>query len=82
MGPALHGKRRAITLELSGYLEQELSISIYNALGREVYRRPGQVQEEALLRIDLREQQLPDGVYWLAVQADEGRMVKQFVLAQ
>ena len=72
----------AITLELSGYLEQELSISIYNALGREVYRRPGQVQEEALLRIDLREQQLPDGVYWLAVQADEGRMVKQFVVAR
>ena len=57
-------------------------MSIYNALGREVYRRPAQVLEEGLLNIGLSERQLPDGVYWLAVQAEHERLVKQFVLAQ
>lgn len=38
--------------------------------------------EKALLSIGLSGQQLPDGVYRLAVQTDGGRMVKQFVVAR
>lgn len=63
-------------------MEQKLSLSIYNALGREVCRQKIQVVEEALLNIGLTEKQLPDGVYWLAVQAENERLVKQFVLAR
>ena len=69
-----------ITLGLSFYLGQSVSIAIHDQLGRRILSVPRQELNSPLLRLNLAERQLPNGVYLLSVETPEGRKVKQFVL--
>ncbi|MCB9296699.1 MAG: T9SS type A sorting domain-containing protein [Lewinellaceae bacterium] len=71
-----------LTLYLPASLEQEVSIAIYDAFGRQVFSLPAQALQNPSLRINLAEQPLPNGVYFLSVRTGEERQVKQFVLAR
>ncbi len=70
----------AITLDLRHFAEQYISISIYNHFGQPVYTLPKQELHNPTIEIDLRDRQLPNGVYLLFVQSAEGRQVRQFVV--
>jgi len=71
-----------ITLDIEDYLNQQISISIFNTLGHEVYRLPDQVVQSPLLSMDLSNRSLPNGVYLLSLKTIDGRQIKQFVMAR
>ena len=74
--------RDIVNLELKNYLEQRVSISIYNNLGQRVLYMSEQELNNTVLSIDLINRQLPDGIYILAVSTVNGSQTKQFVLQQ
>ena len=71
-----------INLDLRNYIEQELSISIYNHLGQQVLYLPEQKVYDPVLSIDLTERLLPDGIYLLSVRTADGQQAKQFVISR
>ena len=71
-----------ITLDLQNYQEQKVSITIHNAFGQQVFSQMEGTLEVPSIYLDLTEQPLPNGVYFLSVIAEGERQVKQFVLAR
>ncbi|MCB0565982.1 MAG: T9SS type A sorting domain-containing protein [Phaeodactylibacter sp.] len=72
----------SITLDLQNYQEQEVSITIHNAFGQQVFFQMEGILKVPSINLDLTEQPLPNGVYFLSVIAEGERQVKQFVLAR
>lgn len=70
----------SVNLDLKNYLEQDISISIFNQLGQLVLHFPQQELHNPLVRIDLSNQQLPAGIYMLSVKTANNQVVKQFVI--
>jgi hypothetical protein len=71
-----------LNIDLHNYLEQEISISIYNHLGQQVWSLPKQKLENPIMKIKLDNYQLPEGIYLLSVRTAEGRQAKQFVISK
>ncbi len=74
--------RDILTLDLYNYLDQNISISIYNHLGQQVLYLPEQELHDPTLSIDLANKHLPDGIYLLSIRTPEGQQTKQFVIAR
>ncbi len=74
--------RDVLTLDLYNYLDQSISISIYNHLGQQVLYLPEQELHNHDITIDLFEKQLPSGIYLLSVMTMEGQQTKQFVVSR
>lgn len=72
----------ALTLHLPGYVEQQVALTIHDALGRRVYTQMEDTLNAPSISLNLAEQALPNGVYFLSVITDGERQVKQFVLAR
>ena len=72
--------RDILTLDLDNYLDQTISISIYNHLGQQLLHLPEQELHDHAIDIDLSKKQLPDGIYLLSVKTAEGQVAKQFVI--
>ncbi len=67
---------------LYNYMNQEISISIYNHLGQLVLYLQKQEINTPVLTIELNYFQLPDGMYLLSINTEEGRQTKQFVISK
>jgi photosystem II stability/assembly factor-like uncharacterized protein len=71
-----------LNIDLHYYLEQEISIFIYNHLGQQVWSLPKQILENTILNIKLGNYQLPEGIYLLSVRTEKGQQAKQFVISR
>ena len=71
-----------LTLQLPAFLGQEVAVRIHDAYGRQVFAIPVQELQNPSINLNLTEQSLPNGVYFLAVSTAEEQLVKQFVLAR
>ncbi|MCB9291283.1 MAG: T9SS type A sorting domain-containing protein, partial [Lewinellaceae bacterium] len=72
----------ALTLHLPAYLDQQVALTIHDAFGRQVFARMEATLNSPSISLNLDEQALPNGVYFLSVIAKGERQVKQFVLAR
>ncbi|MCB0616247.1 MAG: T9SS type A sorting domain-containing protein, partial [Phaeodactylibacter sp.] len=71
-----------ITLDLQNYQEQKVSITLHNAFGQQVFFQMEGILKVPSIYLNLTEQSLPNGVYFLSVRTAGEREVKQFVLAR
>jgi hypothetical protein len=69
-----------LNIDLHNYLEQGISISIYNHLGQQVWSLSKQKLANPIISIELDNFQLAEGIYLLSVKTEEGQQAKQFVI--
>lgn len=71
-----------LNLDLHNFLEQEISIAIFNHLGQQVLDLSGQEMNTPVVSIDLSEHQLPNGIYMVSVRLAERWQARQFMIAR
>ena len=74
--------RGVFTISLQHLIGQKVSIVVNDHFGRQILYLPEQDLLESNVNIDLTDYQLPNGVYFLSVQSEEGRSVKPFLITK
>lgn len=71
-----------VRLDIHHSSDEPMTITIFDYLGRSVFQFPEQPIVPGTYHLDLRERDLPDGLYYVTLQTAEERQVKTLVLTR